>query len=65
MQGRDSHLLDPATSIQVGTKISFLSYFTGFEEWYSISDCLKCHFSILFSEEMVGFLTFFLYVSHF
>jgi len=29
------------------------------------ADCLKCHFSISFSEEMVGLFDFFLYVGHF
>jgi len=56
MEGRDSFQLDPATSIQeqkYNRTLPVSNICTVF------SYCLKkCHFSISFSKEMVGFLDF-------
>jgi len=73
MQGRDSYRLDPATSIQE-RKYAVYRALPALKSDTVFADRLKCHFSISFSEEMVGLLdflyssrslTFFIQVGHF
>jgi len=54
MQDRHSYQFDLATSIQ---EQKYAVYCT-FQVLISFSDCLKCHFSISLSEEMVGLFDF-------
>jgi len=57
VQGRDSYRLDPAISIQ---EQNYPVYRTlpVFKSGTVFADCLKCHFLIPFSEDMVGFYDF-------
>jgi len=57
MQGRGSCRLDPATSSQE-QKYVFYRTLPVLKSGSNFADCRKCHFSISFSEEMVGLFSF-------
>jgi len=63
MLGLGSYRFDPATSIQE-QKYTVYSTLPVLKSGTVFAECLKWHFSISFSEEMVGFFPFFLYVGH-
>jgi len=58
MQGRDSYTLDPASSIQE-RKYADNHTLPVLKSGTAFADCLKkCHFSILFSKQMVSLFDF-------
>jgi len=57
MQGRDIYRLDPATSIQE-QKYAVYRTLSILKRGAVFDDCLKCHCSISFFEEMVGLFDF-------
>jgi len=54
---RDSYRLDSTTSIQE-QKYAVYRTLPVLKSGTVLADCLKCHFLILFSEEMVGLFDF-------